>query len=104
ASGRVRRVAAGCRVQLALVRRAGGRCAFWRASRRRMEWRSCASPVWTGAGETLREGDLTRWSHRFRASVAAGSYELRLRLVDRRGRVHVPAGRAALGFSLGPPR
>jgi hypothetical protein len=104
ASGRVRRVVPGCRVQLALVRRAGGRCAFWRASRRRMEWRPCASPVWTSAGEALRDGDLTRWAHRFRASLVPGGYELSLRLVDRRGRVHVPAGRGSFEFSLGPPR
>ena len=104
ASGRVRRLGASCRIQLALVRTAGERCAFWRASRRRMEWRACESPLWTSAATTARDRDLARWSHRFRARVAAGSYELRIRLVDRRGRAHVPAGRAAIGFSLGSPR
>ena len=104
ASGRVRRVAAGCRIQLALVRTSGTRCAYWRASRRRMEWRACDSPLWTSAASALRDGDLTRWSHRFGASVAAGSYELRLRLADRRGRVFVPPGRSAIGFSLPSPR
>jgi hypothetical protein len=99
-AGRVRRVSARCRIQLSLVRTAGERCAYWRSSKRRMEWRPCDRPVWATAGQALRSGDLTRWAHRFRASVAPGNYELRLRLVDRAGRVHTPASGASIGFRL----
>lgn len=100
ASGRVRRLAAGCRVQVSLVRRKSGRCAYWRQSRRRMEWRVCDSPLWTSAS-VARSGDLARWTHRFGARLVPGGYELSVRLVDRGGRVHVPGGRAAAAFSLG---
>ena len=99
ASGRVRRLPALCRVQLSLIRRSGERCAHWRQSRRRMEWRACDSMLWTSAGRVLRDGELARVAHSFRGRLAGGRYELRLRLVDRRGRVHVPAGRALAAFS-----
>lgn len=98
-SGRVRSAPGGCRIQVSLLRRRDERCAFWRQSRRRMEWRSCASPLWTSVSAT-RSGDLARWKHRFRARLVRGDYELRLRLVDPRGRVHVPAGRPSAAFSL----
>jgi hypothetical protein len=100
AAGRVRRLPARCRIELSLVRTAGERCAYWRASKRRMEWRPCERPVWVGAGTTLRRGDLTRWSQRFRARVAPGRYVLRLQLIDRLGRIHVPPGRSSIGFTL----
>jgi hypothetical protein len=100
AAGRVRRLPVRCRIQLSLVRTAGERCAYWRSSKRRMEWRACDRPVWGSAGTALRRGEVTSWSHRFRASVAPGSYTLRLRLVDRLGRVHVPPGRSSISFSL----
>lgn len=99
ASGRVRRLAGGCRIQVSLLRRGGGRCAYWRQSRRRMEWRACASPLWTSATFS-RSGGVARWNHRFAARLVRGDYELRLRLVDGRGRVHVPAGRPSAAFSL----
>jgi hypothetical protein len=99
ASGRVRRLPPGCRVQLALVRRAGERCAHWRQSRRRMEWRACDSPLWTGAGTLARAGELARFGHRFGARLAPGRYELSLRLVDARGHVHLPGGRTSTTFS-----
>ena len=100
-SGRVRRLPAGCRVQVMLERRdfRRARCAFWRQSRRRMEWRACDDRLWTTVG-TRRSGDLTRWSFRFRARLVRGEYELAVRLVDRRGRVHVPPGSASAAFSL----
>jgi hypothetical protein len=100
-SGRVRRVPAGCRVQVMLERRdlRAARCAFWRHSRRRMEWRACDDRLWTTVG-TSRSGDLTRWAYRFRARLVRGEYELAVRLVDRRGRVHIPAGSASAAFSL----
>ena len=103
-SGRVRRLPAGCRVQLSLMRRAGERCSYWRQSRRRMERRACGSPLWTHAGSLARAGDVARWSHRFRARFAGGRYELRVRLVDRAGRAHTPGGRAVAGFSVSRPR
>jgi hypothetical protein len=99
ASGRVRRPADGCRIQVSLLRRGGERCAYWRQSRRRMEWRACASPLWATA-TVSRSGGLARWKHRFTARLVRGDYELRLRLVDRRGDVHVPAGRPSAAFSL----
>lgn len=99
ASGRVRRLPAQCRIQLSLVRRSGSRCAYWRQSRRRMEWRACESPLWTSARGVAREGDLARWSHRFAARLVPGRYELRLRLIDARGRVHVPGGAVSSVFT-----
>jgi hypothetical protein len=99
-SGRVRGLPAGCRVQVSLLRRKGERCAHWRQSRRRMEWRACAAPMWTTVAVT-RSGGLARWAHRFGARLVPGRYELRLRLVDRRGRVQAPAGYPAAAFSLG---
>jgi hypothetical protein len=102
-SGRIRRLAASCRLQVALVRRKAGRCAYWRQARRRMEWRDCASALWTNAA-VRRDGEVARWSHRFRARPARGDYELSLRLVDGRGRVHVPGGVPAAVFSLPRPR
>lgn len=98
-AGRVRRMPAGCRVQVALLRRDGQRCAYWRQSRRRMERRACDSPLWTSVGSLVRDGELARWSHRFGARLVAGRYELSLRLSDRRGRAHVPGGRASTAFS-----
>lgn len=86
-------------MQVALLRPAGTRCAHWRQSRRRMEWRACDSPFWTTAGSVDRDGEPARWSHRFGARLVPGRYELSLRLVDRRGRIHVPAGRASVVFS-----
>ena len=98
-SGRLRRLPSRCRVQLSLLRRDGARCAFWRQSRRRMERRSCDSPLWTTARTVARDSELARWSHAFRARLVRGRYVLSLRLVDARNRVHVPAGRASAAFS-----
>jgi hypothetical protein len=98
-SGRVRRLAAFCRIQVALVRTRAGRCAYWRESRRRMEQRACDSPLWTTAHTVSRAGGLARWSHSFGARLVRGRYEVRLRLVDARHRVHVPGGRVSTGFS-----
>jgi hypothetical protein len=100
ASGRVRRLANGCRIQVSLLRRGGERCAYWRQSRLRMEWRACASPLWTSAA-LERSGGLARWSKRFSRRLVPGDYELRLRLVDSLGRVQVPAGYPSAAFSLG---
>jgi hypothetical protein len=97
--GRVRRLAAFCRIQVSLVRARGGRCAYWRESRGRMEQRACDSPLWTTVHAVNRGGGLARWSHSFRARLARGPYEVRLRLVDARHRVHVPGGRVSTGFS-----
>jgi hypothetical protein len=100
ASGRVRRLASGCRIHVSLLRRSGEHCAYWRQSRLRMEWRECASPLWTSAA-VERSGSLARWSKRFSRRLVPGDYELRLRLVDSLGRVHVPAGEPSAAFSLG---
>jgi hypothetical protein len=99
AAGRVRRLPAGCRVQLSLLRRDGARCAYWRQSRRRMERRGCDSPLWTSVASLAREGELARFGHRFGARLVPGRYELSLRLADRRGRVYVPGGRVSTAFS-----
>jgi hypothetical protein len=48
-----------------------------------------------------RSGSLARWSHRFRARLVPGAHELRLRVVDSRGRVQAPGGYPAVAFSLG---
>ena len=99
AAGRVRRLFGRCRVRVSLMRRGGGRCVYWCESRRRMEYRSCTSPLWPLAQSTARDGDLARWSHRFRARLVRGSYEHRVRLVDACNRVHVPGGRVVAAFS-----
>ena len=99
AAGRVRRLPSGCRVQLSLLRRDGTRCAFWRQSRRWMERRACDSPLWTTAQALARDGEIARWTHRFRARLVRGRYELNLRLADARGRVHLPGGTASTAFS-----
>lgn len=100
ASGRVRALPAGCRIRVSLLRRRGASCAHWRQSRRRMERRSCDAPMWTTVA-AARDGTLARWNHRFAGRLIAGDYELRLRVVDRRGRVEAPAGYPAVAFSLG---
>lgn len=99
AAGRVRRLAPDCRVQVSLLRRDRKRCAYWRQSRRRMERRACDAPLWTSAGSVARGGEVARWSHRFGARLVPGRYRLSVRLADRRGRAHVPGGRAASTFS-----
>jgi hypothetical protein len=99
AAGRVRRMRLGCRVQLSLARRSGERCAFWNAARRRMEARSCSSPLWFRATRADRVNGVTRWSRRLGGRVAPGTYELSTRLVDDCGRAYVPPGRASVTFA-----
>ena len=98
ASGYVRRLASGCRVQVSLLRRDGSRCAFWRQSRRRMERRACDAPLWTSV-RVARAGELARWSHRFGARLPRGRYELTQRCADSSGRVHAPDGAVSRTFS-----
>jgi hypothetical protein len=64
-----------------------------------MEHRACDSPLWTTAATLARDGELTRWGHRFGARLVRGRYELSVRLADARGRVHVPGGLTSREFS-----
>ena len=75
------------RVDLAVMRRHGTRCAWWsRTQRRFARPRSCSAPTWLPA--TVRgSGAARRWAADLRGPLPAGATTVRLRALDPRGRV-----------------
>ena len=69
------------RVQVALARAAGKRCAFFSARLLAGRPRACDRPRWLAAHGTAR------WRFTFRGKLAAGRYRLYVRATDRAGNV-----------------
>lgn len=87
-SGRVLDLPSTRRVEVAVVRRRGDRCAWWSRAGRFAAPRTCTSPTWLPASVSGR-GDARRWALDLRGPLPAGAVTVRLRARDAAGKVLV---------------
>lgn len=85
-SGRVIELGAARRVEVAVSRRRGGRCAWWTSAGRFAAPRSCTAPAWLRASLAGRAQDR-RWALDLRSALPAGAVTVRLRARDAEGAV-----------------
>jgi hypothetical protein len=82
-----RRAGTVARVEVAVARKVGRRCSFLNSRGKLSRARSCSRNEWLRARLGRQRAGKVPWTFRTRARLPRGTYELRVRAVDRTGTV-----------------